>query len=368
MTLRRTPRNATTLAARLDLTPDNATGRDLSVETFTVAAHEATDGTVIAGLVFQTDYAAEQEYGVGDLLKLSGPDPRAITLPRDRTGHSVQRFADVTGLVISRDRRRFNTLAWGEDLETGKRESRWGDQYTDDYQPDYVLSYDQRLPWAQGYGETLRDVQQGWLRMDLLRAAARKVGVSPMPPSKAALTEAILTHSNVGVLTTPTQPDRWPAWFKYGRDLVLRADTGRTAAVLDLLGDAADRGTLAIGNFSGPFATGLFLWDAADETDAIRKNRSDAADWYEARIAELEPVKARLKEMGHGWYALGRPRTLDTGDGRTIVRYWLNGHGSYRTAAGRHVAGQPYGWYTLDELLAEKFVDDLDARQQAVSQ
>lgn len=69
-------------------------------------------------------------------------------------------------------------------------------------------------------------------------------------------------------------------------------------------------------------------------------------------MAALAPIKARMLERGHKVYALTRPRHSPGGP----TRYWLNGHG-LRLEDG--VQGQPCGWYTLEELDAQKYVEDL---------
>lgn len=74
-------------------------------------------------------------------------------------------------------------------------------------------------------------------------------------------------------------------------------------------------------------------------------------------MAALDLVKDELRRRGHDWYFLGNPSVLEDSEGQPAVRYWLNGIG------GRDYP-QPYGWYTEDELLAEKFADDARERKR----
>jgi hypothetical protein len=77
-----------------------------------------------------------------------------------------------------------------------------------------------------------------------------------LPRSKEALREAINGHRDFKGLT----PDLWPADFRYGDHLVMRADgDGITARVVEKLRDAVQSGTLGIGRASGVFQTGLFF-------------------------------------------------------------------------------------------------------------
>lgn len=67
----------------------------------------------------------------------------------------------------------------------------------------------------------------------------------------------------------------------------------------------------------------------------------------------LDGVKEALHERGFRWHAFGS-RSHQGEDG--VLRYWFNGswamgvgHGTLRT--------QPSGWFTLEEMLAERFAE-----------
>lgn len=71
-------------------------------------------------------------------------------------------------------------------------------------------------------------------------------------------------------------------------------------------------------------------------------------------MAKLKPVEEALKAKGYRWYFLGSPKNgFKSLAGNKVADpeetyYWLNGSGQ----------PQPFGWYTREELLAEKFVAD----------
>jgi hypothetical protein len=299
------------------------------------------DGTLVVGLCYQTDYRAEEERGVSELRSaLTSDNMRRFQLA-DTAADNIAYFTDVRGMMLSTQKLTAHTLAWGEPIP-----ARW------DTSDVYAGDYSSRLHWQQERSA----VRFTWATVETLRQNAKKVGIRPLPRTKTELVAALEKHPDV--YATAKHPERWPAWFAHGDTLVLRADHGITADILDCLIDAAKAGTLGIGNGSGPFATGLFLYDTVDETDAMVAAREAQFDWYDARMAELEPVKAELKKRGHRFYFLGNPRegTWTTANGKECgaTRYWLNGHGQ----------PQPCGWYTLDELLAEKFVADSRAKHE----
>lgn len=336
--------------------PASLNGRDLGPATAAAATHTACDGTLISGVMYQLDYVSEEEHGIGKVrVAISGTDPRKVTMTGDARRH-VARFADVNAIVLSSQALPTRTYAWGDNLDTGARTNGWsGEPWPADHQPPYALSYSQRVPYARR-DEYARAVENGRVSMAALREKAKSLGLTDLPRRKVDLARTLLNSPQY--LATVELSDVWPAWFATGRQLVLRADADATGVALEALGDAIDAGTLAVGTYSGAFASGFFLYDARDETDAIRADRVARADWYDARMADLEPVADALTAAGHRWYFLGRPTELNTGDGRTVVRYWLNSQGRHTAKDGTTCYKQVSGWYTLAELAAEKFVHD----------
>lgn len=151
-------------------------------------------------------------------------------------------------------------------------------------------------------------------------------------------------------------PNVWPAWFNMGDVLAFRADNGIVADALKLLVEAVKINTLGMSAGSQVFSTGLGLYDTRDIGPKLKQQWADEKAAYDAAMEALEPVAKELKERGYRWFFLGNPKTLRPKDAETMeLRYWLNGD-SIRGL------GQPFGWYSLEELRAEKFIDDLKAR------
>lgn len=352
-----------TVAERLEragVDPMTLDGKDVGPRGAGAVSHVAADGTVIAGVMYQLDYRSEEEVGIGKLrTALTGTDLRNVTLTSEGRAR-VARFADVNAIVLSTRPLPTRTYAWGDILETGTRVDPYGRPLGDGDMPEYASHYSRALPYTR-WDRLAREVSRGRISMAELRARAKSAGLTGLPRTKAALAERFLNSPEY--LATAHLNEVWPGWFAFGRHLVLRADSSATGVVIEALGDAIDAGTLAVGTYSGAFASGFFLYDARDETDAIRADRDEKATWYEDRMAELEPVAAELKAAGHGWYFLGRPCVLSNDGGEPQLRYWLNGHSGGVARDGTRCFKQPFGWYSLDELRAEKFIYDAAERE-----
>lgn len=187
-----------------------------------------------------------------------------------------------------------------------------------------------------------------------LRALAREKGLRVNTQMrKPELIQTLMEH------LAPKEALALPGWFQDGHHLVLPRGHGAFRIVTDRLIAAAERGSLAVGG-SGltTFGSGMSLYDFDDMPAGQVQKIQQAREWRADRMAELEPVIQTLHERGHQWYFLGNPRRINTSTTleNTQVRYWLNSH-SYRLPNGKNA--QPYGWYSLEELLAEKFIDDM---------
>lgn len=336
----------TSIYQQLGYTPDTLPNDRCSTREFQVGVFEQPSGDPIIGLHYMCDFRAEEEWGVSDLRKaITTDNPRQFKQSRKATKH-IATFSDVNGLVLSVRDLDFTSLTWDEQIDPYMRR-----QYPDK-SSDYAEfmdreRFDYRLLWKY------EDKKLPELRQD-----AKGLGISPLPRKKADLVNAIL--NKVDTLETRTS---WPGWFHFGKDLVLRADAGPVADVLTKIIEATRKGTLGIGNGSGPFSSGLFLYDTRDESKELQKKREADFDWYDARMAELEPVAKDLEENFLKFYFLGNPSTLDTGDGRQVVRYWLNSHGTKHAYDGRQI----FGWFTLEELQDRSFVGKYNERRQEAS-
>jgi hypothetical protein len=66
----------------------------------------------------------------------------------------------------------------------------------------------------------------------------------------------------------------------------------------------------------------------------------------------LDDVADELHGRGYRWHYFGEGRNLSR---PSADRFWFNGS-TMGEGPGR-LAKQPFGWFTLDEMLAEKFTE-----------
>lgn len=148
-----------------------------------------------------------------------------------------------------------------------------------------------------------------------------------------------------------------PAWFHFGDFLIVPLDRDETiAAIARELIDAAKAGALCAGAIGvNVFGRGFCLFDERDLSKADVKAAIQSTKDHAKRMKDLEPVADVVKAgpmkngFGSAYYFLGNPRLNADGE----VVYWLNGS-SVRFANGRSY--QPCGWYTLDDLVAERYM------------
>lgn len=319
---------------------------------FTVAAVDTPDGEPILGLSYACDFRAEEEYGLGDLRKaLTGIDDRRFQMlpeAKDR----VATFSDVNGLVVST-------------MDLDKSEFKWGEEVVPDpygyrasTRPDYATAFADHLSSVQG-----SEYISSWETIPELKERAKALGLTKLPTKKADLYDlVVITQAERG---EKKDPDNWPGWFHYGRQLVLRAEgDGPTARVLKHLAEAAQAGTLGIGGKVGsnPFGAGLFLYDTRDETKGLKAEVDAQHRWHAKQMKRLAKTEKLLKKQGFHWGFLGNPREDENG----VVRYWVNNLGEIRHSYD----GEPnpdfdpetkellsqlynntiYGWFTAEEL------------------
>jgi len=150
--------------------------------------------------------------------------------------------------------------------------------------------------------------------------------------------------------------------FHDGQVLVFEKLPGLFTDILEKLVEAAQAGQLVVGSGGiGAFGTGFSFFDARDLTEAAKEKISAQNRWYREQMELLKPVAAVVKEgpmknaWGSAYYFLGNPLKREDGH----IDYWLNGTG-VKLPNGR--AEQPTGWYSLQELLDEKYMDDVRAK------
>lgn len=136
------------------------------------------------------------------------------------------------------------------------------------------------------------------------------------------------------------------AWFEMGDVLVIPRGEGAYRELVDAVHEAVVAGSLMVGSGVG-LGRGLTLIDSRDLGEKTREEFESAKRWRDEQMTELTSVEQELKAKGHSWFFLGSPQMMDG-----VAKFWLNGRA--KDPQGR----QPSGWYSLDELRAEKFVAD----------
>lgn len=346
-----------------------------STRTWSVAVVDQAAGIdPIVGIVYRADYKYEEEAGGGDLRKAFGVERFQMQMnPARRTDDLVRVFdlpedavvAGEVALAIATEA--LDLPVWGESVKGKPRGPR---SAVAGYQPtlaweEYAGFWESTLRWASP------DLpgQRSWTslenhKVEELKAIASGLGLLPVERGLGkgrVLKEDYLRALNAAKASHVTE---FPGWFQTGKCLVLRAtadsEAGRIASdVLRALWFAYREGTLGFGKgLSGPFSSGFSVLNVADVDGAMLEEQAEQGKWVLAQEKLLEPVAEELKARGHKWYFLGRP-TLFTDEADGVVHYWLNGH-SYPMDVGGN--SQPYGYYSLAELLDEKFIRDLEEK------
>lgn len=308
------------------------------IQCSSVIAVAQDGGEPIVGITFMCDLDATQEYGVCDLataIRRAADDNSIPALFRTEP-RSVATQADLVtdhGWAVS-----VSTTAGGRHPQSR-------------HLPRAQEQINNHEPYAKG-------IVDGW-RLSLkpmseLRENARELGIKPLPRLKSELIERI-------VAATPAQkPEQHAAWFEYGDLLVIQKADGAHRLVVEHLLQASKAGHLTTGKLGvGAFGSGISLFDSRDFSQETVDQLVEAQQIYDKNMKALEPVVDTLRARGHHWHFLGNPQAHTRADGARVVRYWLNGS-TTTTPSGRR--GQPFGWYTLADLLDEKWIHDLDGR------
>ena len=273
------------------------------IAAFVPALVPCPDGPPVVGISYRTDYRYEEEAGVGHLRRaLTGINPRQFhSLPN--ASEYISYFSDASGLILHTEPVGGQVVKWGDPIITN---ARWGSSLPGS---EYARNNSMRAIIQMGGN-------YDWIldaRVPELRQRAKELNIKPMP-SKA-------DDLRLAIATAESGPQReYPAYFEDGNCLILKADGGVVKAIMDALVDAAKAGTLGIGDGSGPFATGLFLYDARDETIGLRAKIDADFAWYDARMAELQVELDRLSEDGYSWRYFGSPLLHDDG----VTTYFVN--------------------------------------------
>lgn len=321
----------------LDSLPSSDIGTG-ATRTVSIAVLDTPDGEdPLVGLSYTCDFRSEEETGAGQFRNTFTATAAAdsfIAQMRDTAHASATTQTDLVsdhGNVVV-----LSTSTYGPT----------------DHQLDQARAHlTEAEAWAQG-------VKAAWTfereRADTLRQMVKHLGLTvPARATKKTMAQALAAAQ------TPTTPHQHAAWFHYGDALILPRHDGAYGLVVDRLIDAAHHGTLIVGGIGrAAFGTGLTLFDSRDLGPQSRADILETTRLYNERMDDLKPVATHLKTRGHSWYFLGNPTVLTRRESQDPqVHYWLNG-------ASRRGETQPYGWYTLDELREEKFIEDVLRRAE----
>lgn len=203
----------------------------------------------------------------------------------------ISRFRGIPSLILlSNDWDGFDSQEqeWGHNIETSqgiKRATGTLDLDSKFKGKGYSLLeyYDEYYRYAVTDVQKIPDNLQPneWLKIAELKEIAVKAGIhGKLPTRKDNLIEFIKNAPEFIALAQ--EPDVWPGWFHNGEVLVLRADRGIVADILNILYEVSQEGMLACGGGTGPFGTAATFYDARDVGPLLLKER----------LEKIESVKA----------------------------------------------------------------------------
>ena len=254
--------------------------------TFTVVGQETPDGYPLIGLSYFCDYRSEEEHGQRSLYKTLGINPGKWQMDAEKK-NLITRFKGIPSLII---------LAEENDGPFGLEEQSWGLDIKDingvmysyglegKYNPKTQKTYNFRSHYDWNYRYLLGSVQEipsegpnsfnptEWMKKDEIVAIAKKLGLTgKLPTRKDNLINFI--QDSPEFAAKAQSPNTWPAWFHSGKALVMRADRGIVADLLNILFEASQEGALACGGGTGVFNRAATFYDARDVGPLLREQR-----------------------------------------------------------------------------------------------
>lgn len=290
-----------------------AVNRHLDTRCFGLSYNETPDGWPIIGVKYQCDFRSEEETGVGAMAK------------------NFAEKGDQTKICFDTPEGGFVFVA-SDYVYDVNREILAGRAY-----------WQSQLGYAQG-GETLNTYR---MTVKELKEWARDNNLSLKGLTKRDQIEPRVRLHSVKH-SEKSKPNQWPGWFHNGNVMYLKAE-GIVYDVLRLIWMAGGTGDIGVLNGSSGFGSGFGFFDKADIGPKLQAEIDQADKDYKEAMKALEPVKKELEAKGHRFYFLGKPQQFEG----QPVKYWMNGT---KTAMTHNY--QPFGWYTLEDLKNETFVED----------
>ena len=203
-------------------------------------------------------------------------------------------------------------------------------------------------PYARGLPSVPRSLWRS--SRDELRRMAKERGMKRYSSMKRNdLMYAIHHHDHADLPETHVHP----GWFHFGTLLVLPRTDDVFGAVLERLIDATQAGFLSVGNSIG-FGTGFSFFDERDLSAEAKTVIAREHDQYCEDMEALRPVAETVRQK-HGYRSITRPRRDEDG----VTRYLLDGPTTW-LPSGR--LSHPFGWYSAQELLDEKYIQDAEVK------
>lgn len=312
---------------------------------------DTPDGEPLVGLYYQIDYRSEEEEGIRSLPLSLGISGRQWLMDPPKKNH-IAKFRDIPSLIIAWTPLDQRLYTWGKDITSSgysvARGSLDGEYRKINQCYDSYFSYGIRS--SQGLPE---DYALLYMSIPEMKELARKLGIIKLPRNKADIIKYI--ESSPAYTLKARRPDSWPAWFHYGKTLVLRADNGIVADVLNLVYASSHLGTTAMEQGKKEFIRGMLIYDGEDVGPLLEEKRNNIIEWITQAFADLYPVSKELKLKYPSYSILGDPEPIGEGideKGNIKAKYFINVRLTSRLM-------QVTGYHTKEELKAEKFLEDL---------
>lgn len=287
--------------------------RSLDTRTFGLSYTETSDGWPIVGVKYQCDFRSEEETGMGDMIR------------------NFENTEDQTKICFDTPEGGFVFLA---------------KHYIYDVNREILAA---RAFWSQsiGYAQGAEVLNTYRLTVKEMKEWAKDNNLSLKGLTKRDQIEAKVRAHSIKTSKKET-PNQWPGWFHYGGVMYLKAE-GIVHDVLKLIWMAGGEGSIGVLGGSQAFGRGFGFYDKRDIGPLLAAELEEADKFYKDSMEALKPVQEALEAKGHRFYFLGKPQQFNG----QPVKYWMNGQVTQLTHGK-----QAFGWYSLEDLKNETFVEN----------